>query len=714
MFAILLLVSAMLATVNYSHSAKAVSEQTIEPEQRKIFYGCGVYESPIFIGKSVVHCGPLHNEVTGYLMNGTSTLIYSSPGTLIPSMVFTPDGRLFFTEKSTGAIRIMKDDKVLETPFVKITNTHSPGEQGMLGLTIDPDFEQNHFVYLYYTYEDDSGKPFNRIVRFTDENSKGTDMQILLDTIPASVNPAIHSGGALAFGPDGKLYVTVGDGFEAESAQDPSILTGKVLRINRDGTVPADNPWRWGNEPSRTYNNEVLDENTFSSFSITKRSKALHAEKDSTTKQTNQTSIKITINNSAEDVSFYRDYYEKHFDTIRDYEKKGRDWTGYNYLTFWINGSNDNSTLGVKIRDSDWDDRNEQYIVHNNFTGWKSFIIPLRETYPTMNFSSVRGIEFFFHKGWHTTINIDSVYLAVSTDPFAEKKNYSYVSPVYTIGHRNMFGIAFDKEGTGIVTENGPAYYDEINRIEKGRNYGWPVYQDSTNPPELSSSSIIPLRSYWNTIAPAQAIYYDGDKIPELDGKFVFAAFAGFAGNLYALEFDRDNKEIIREEVIRTDQDGVVASLAQSPDGDLYFGGSSIWKLERVDVDSRQFLFPVEISGPVELVTLFELIENEKRLFIDMRAQDIPSEVSIKIPRSLLDGIVTVQQGSKEADFTIDNSSPDYNIVHVRLASNQPLVIIGTTIIPEFPISGIVLAFSVLTFIVLTVLVRRKPSNRWI
>ena len=68
---------------------------------------------------------------------------------MITSMVFAPDGRLFFDEKNTGKIRIMKDDKVLSTPFAIVSDYYVNWEQGLLGLTIDPKFEQNHFVYLY-------------------------------------------------------------------------------------------------------------------------------------------------------------------------------------------------------------------------------------------------------------------------------------------------------------------------------------------------------------------------------------------------------------------------------------------------------------------------------------------------------------------------------------------------------------------------------------
>jgi len=162
--------------------------------------------------------------------------------TMIPSMVFAPDGRLFFSEKNTGNIRIMKNDKVFEEPFFHVNDYFVSWEQGLLGLAIDPKFEQNRFVYLYYVYQDhETGKIFNRILRLVDDNSKGKDPVVILDKIFAE--KGYHSGGAMAFGADDKLYITVGDASQHPFAQDPNILIGKVLRINRDGTIPSDNPF---------------------------------------------------------------------------------------------------------------------------------------------------------------------------------------------------------------------------------------------------------------------------------------------------------------------------------------------------------------------------------------------------------------------------------------------------------------------------------------
>ena len=253
----------------------------------------------------------------------------------VVSMAFAPGGKLFFTVKNTGEVRIMKDNLVLPQPFVKIRNLYVAQHQGLLGITLDPKFVINHYVYLYYTSKDNqSGSIFNRVVRFTETNNKATEEKVLLDKIPASLEGE-YAGGALAFGLDDKLYISSGHANLPDSVQNKSSLLGKILRIDRDGNIPSDNP------------------------------------------------------------------------------------------------------------------------------------------YPG--------------------------------------------SAVFTLGHRNIFGIAFDKKsGTGVVTENGDAHYDEINILKKGANYGFPT----TQPPGLSpaldnSSSIKPIRAYWETIAPTQAIFYDSNKFPQ-------------------------------------------------------------------------------------------------------------------------------------------------------------------------------------------------------
>ncbi len=449
--------------------------------------------------------------------------------TMVTSMKFAPDGRLFFDEKNTGEIRIMTPDgKILDKPFASVQDVYVSWEQGMLGLTLDPDFQTNHYVYVYYTalvdtQKGDGGKVINRVLRFTEKDNVGTDMKVLLDNIPAS--RGFHSGGALAVGPDDKLYITVGDATEHIFAQDPSIVIGKILRINKDGTIPADNP------------------------------------------------------------------------------------------------------------------------------------------YPN--------------------------------------------SPVYTIGHRNMYGITFGKDGTGVVTENGDFHYDEINVIQKGGNYGFPTMQPPNLPPErANNSSIKPLRTYYDTIAPTQLIYYDGDAVPELKGMYLFGSFTG---DIYAVRLSDDKKHVTEEIQVNLEHFPFVPtiSIAQSPDGKIYYGGYQIYTLDSLS-KKTQNVYEVKIDAPAAL-TVDDLTVQPEQKKVEINANissalGPDSTLTAKIPKSLLDNVTKVAIEGRQAQLTSQdisvNNDANYTSVTVKIGqvpanSNLKLSFSGAseaTVVPEFPAAMLVTA----------------------
>ena len=155
-------------------------------------------------------------------------------------MAFAPDGRLFVCQQG-GQLRVIKTGSLLSTPFVSLT-VDSSGERGLLGIAFDPNFATNHYLYVYYTVA--TSPIHNRVSRFTaagDTAVPGSETILLeLDNLSSATN---HNGGAIHFGPDGKLYIGVGENANGANSQTLSNLLGKMLRINADGTIPTDNPF---------------------------------------------------------------------------------------------------------------------------------------------------------------------------------------------------------------------------------------------------------------------------------------------------------------------------------------------------------------------------------------------------------------------------------------------------------------------------------------
>ncbi|HVF50940.1 MAG TPA: PQQ-dependent sugar dehydrogenase [Pyrinomonadaceae bacterium] len=156
------------------------------------------------------------------------------------AMAFAPDGRLFVCQQD-GRVRIVKDGELLPTPFVTV-GVDQTGERGLLGIAFDPDFLNNRYVYLYYTVN--TSPRYNRVSRVTaggDTAVAGSEVLIFrLDDLSSAT---VHNGGAMHFGADGKLYIATGENASPANSQTLSSLSGKLLRINADGTIPPDNPF---------------------------------------------------------------------------------------------------------------------------------------------------------------------------------------------------------------------------------------------------------------------------------------------------------------------------------------------------------------------------------------------------------------------------------------------------------------------------------------
>lgn len=155
-------------------------------------------------------------------------------------MAFAPDGRLFFTELATGNVRVIHADGTLVAePFATIP-VLTGGERGLIGIALAPDFATSGHVYVFACTAADAELPArSRVLRLTASGDAGSDLTVVVDELPIA---NIHNGGDLRFGPDGKLYVTVGDTSNALLAQTDGSRAGRVLRYEADGGIPADNP----------------------------------------------------------------------------------------------------------------------------------------------------------------------------------------------------------------------------------------------------------------------------------------------------------------------------------------------------------------------------------------------------------------------------------------------------------------------------------------
>jgi glucose/arabinose dehydrogenase len=184
---------------------------------------------------------------------GSSTGAVATPGglvlvdTVIQSglsvpwdIAFAPDGRMFMTERS-GDIVMFASAKAnaKRVTSMRVPDIHAMGEAGLMGIALDPQFAANGFLYVCAS-RTEGGDWRNQVLRYrAGPDSLSFDGDVIRDGPQAA---SIHDGCRLAFGPDGKLWATMGENGNGRFAQDPNSLNGKILRMNGDGTVPLDNP----------------------------------------------------------------------------------------------------------------------------------------------------------------------------------------------------------------------------------------------------------------------------------------------------------------------------------------------------------------------------------------------------------------------------------------------------------------------------------------
>jgi glucose/arabinose dehydrogenase len=155
------------------------------------------------------------------------------------AFTFSSDGRIWVVEKAEANVRVHDPATGAVDVFVHVPDVVADAEQGLVGIELDPSYPERPFVYLYATRAVD-GTLRDQVLRVTDVNGQGHEITVLWESDASPQHQ--HSGGRLLFGPDGALYVTVGDALDPDAAQDPTSERGKILRMTREGDPAPGNP----------------------------------------------------------------------------------------------------------------------------------------------------------------------------------------------------------------------------------------------------------------------------------------------------------------------------------------------------------------------------------------------------------------------------------------------------------------------------------------
>lgn len=182
--------------------------------------------APTIPWKDLEHPGPEDP------LDGSDVDVYVDGMNAPVAVAFAPDGRLFFTEKETGHVRVVID-RVIQPQPVATFPSAILGEQGLIGIAMDPDFENNHYIWVTHVLSDkvNNGEKLNRVIRFTEQNNRAIDIQIAFTSINI-IQTDRHNIGNLSFGPDGMLYVAFGEGTQAYLAQNLHDPRGKIMRFD--------------------------------------------------------------------------------------------------------------------------------------------------------------------------------------------------------------------------------------------------------------------------------------------------------------------------------------------------------------------------------------------------------------------------------------------------------------------------------------------------
>lgn len=157
------------------------------------------------------------------------------------ALAFLPDGRLLVTERP-GQLRIIDKNNNLSAPVSGVPEVFNEGQGGLLDVALDPDFSKNKYVYLSYAEPGPDNTASTALGRGRFENNQLKDFTVIFRQQPKVEGPN-HFGSRIVFSPEGKLFLTLGERFKFDPAQDLSNTLGTIVRINPDGSVPKDNPF---------------------------------------------------------------------------------------------------------------------------------------------------------------------------------------------------------------------------------------------------------------------------------------------------------------------------------------------------------------------------------------------------------------------------------------------------------------------------------------